>query len=156
GRARTLRRALRQLPRPRRADEPPRPRGDRAARARARLLRRLPRRRQPRPALPRARPPDSYDRAVRVEQMRAADWPAVARIYEHGLDAGTFEDSVPSWERWDATHLDAGRLVARDGDGVVGWAALAPASDPACYAGVVEDSVYVARDARGRGVGRLL
>ncbi len=88
--------------------------------------------------------------------MRAADWPAVARIYEQGLDAGTFEDSVPSWERWDATHLDAGRLVARDGDGVVGWAALAPASDPACYAGVVEDSVYVARDARGRGVGRLL
>ena len=88
--------------------------------------------------------------------MHAADWPAVARIYEQGLGAGTFEDSVPSWERWDATHLDAGRLVARDADGVVGWAALAPVSDRACYAGVVEDSVYVARDARGRGVGRLL
>jgi L-amino acid N-acyltransferase YncA len=39
---------------------------------------------------------------------------------------------------------------------VLGWAALAPVSDRCAYAGVDEDSVYVAPDAQGRGVGRLL
>jgi L-amino acid N-acyltransferase YncA len=39
---------------------------------------------------------------------------------------------------------------------VLGWAALAPISDRCAYAGVAEDSVYVAPDAQGRGVGRQL
>jgi L-amino acid N-acyltransferase YncA len=39
---------------------------------------------------------------------------------------------------------------------VVGWAALSPASSRRCYGGVVENSVYVAREARGRGIGRSL
>jgi phosphinothricin acetyltransferase len=39
---------------------------------------------------------------------------------------------------------------------IVGWIALAPTSSRGCYAGVVEDSVYVAEEARGRGVGAAL
>jgi L-amino acid N-acyltransferase YncA len=39
---------------------------------------------------------------------------------------------------------------------VLGWAALAPYSDRSCYRGVAENSIYVARNARGRGVGRAL
>lgn len=88
--------------------------------------------------------------------MQPGDWPAVARIYEEGLDLGTFEEAVPSWEDWDAGHLVAGRLVARDGGEVVGWAALGPVSRRECYRGVVEDSVYVATSARGQGIGRAL
>ena len=57
---------------------------------------------------------------------------------------------------WDAAHLNVGRVVAELFDEVVGWAALSPASKRRCYAGVVENTVYVARDARGRGVGRQL
>ena len=38
----------------------------------------------------------------------------------------------------------------------MGWAALAPTSSRACYAGVAESSVYVAGSARRRGVGRAL
>ena len=83
------------------------------------------------------------------------DWPAVARIFQEGLELGTFEETVPTWEDWDAAHLAVGRLVARDPD-VVGWAALGPVSRRACYSGVVENSVYVASGARGRGVGRAL
>ena len=88
--------------------------------------------------------------------MRAEDWPACARIYEQGLELGTFEETVPSWAAWDEAHLREPRLVARDGNAVLGWAALAPASRRACYRGVTENSVYVARTARGRGVGWAL
>ena len=38
----------------------------------------------------------------------------------------------------------------------MGWAALAPYSDRSCYRGVAENSIYVARRARGRGIGRAL
>jgi len=93
---------------------------------------------------------------VRIEELRAQDWPACALIYEAGLDVGTFEETVPSWEEWDATHLAAPRLVARGADGIVGWAALAPVSRRECYRGVTENSVYVAPEARGRGVGLAL
>jgi phosphinothricin acetyltransferase len=82
----------------------------------------------------------------------------VAAIYEQGIRTGnaTFETEVPAWERWDAAHLRSHRLVAESGGEVVGWAALAPVSARACYAGVAEDSVYVAAAARGRGVGKEL
>lgn len=39
---------------------------------------------------------------------------------------------------------------------MLGWVACTPVSDRCVYAGVVEHSVYVHPDARGRGVGRLL
>jgi phosphinothricin acetyltransferase len=94
---------------------------------------------------------------VTIDVMTPADWPEAARIFEDGLDIGTFEETVPSWEAWDATHLAAPRLVARDERGaVVGWAALAPVSRRDCYRGVTENSIYVARAARGGGVGRRL
>jgi phosphinothricin acetyltransferase len=90
--------------------------------------------------------------------MRPEDWPAVQAIYQAGIATGdaTFETAAPSWEAWDAAHLAAHRLVASEGDRVLGWAALAPISDRCAYAGVAEDSVYVAADTQGRGVGRLL
>jgi phosphinothricin acetyltransferase len=93
---------------------------------------------------------------VTIEEMQPADWPACARIYEEGLDVGTFENDVPSWEAWDPAHLDAPRLIARENGAVLGWAALAPVSSRFCYRGVVESSIYVGWAARGRGVGRTL
>jgi phosphinothricin acetyltransferase len=92
---------------------------------------------------------------VRIDELARDDWPAVARIYEEGLDVGTFEEKVPSWEEFDAKQLAAPRLVARDPE-VVAWAALSPVSARACYRGVTEVSIYVARAARGRGIGRTL
>jgi L-amino acid N-acyltransferase YncA len=93
---------------------------------------------------------------VTIEELLPEHWPDVARIYEEGLDLGTFEERIPAWEEWDATHLGEPRLVSRDGSGLTGWAALAPVSRRECYRGVAEDSVYVARAARGRGVGKAL
>jgi phosphinothricin acetyltransferase len=39
---------------------------------------------------------------------------------------------------------------------VAGWVAVSAVSDRCVYGGVVENSVYVGADARGRGVGRAL
>jgi phosphinothricin acetyltransferase len=49
------------------------------------------------------------------------------------------------------------RYVARnESDDVVGWVAAVPVSDRCVYAGVVEHSVYVHSEARGKGIGRNL
>ena len=95
---------------------------------------------------------------LKVAPFEVGHWPAAARIYLEGIATGnaTYETSVPSWEAWDRAHLPGLRLVAVDDEQVLGWAALAPVSDRCVYEGVAEDSVYVAADARGRGVGRAL
>ena len=95
---------------------------------------------------------------VDIRRMRPEDWPEVEAIYAAGIRTGeaTFETETPSWEEFDAGRLAEHRLVAVEDDRVVGWAALSPTSPRPCYAGVVENSVYVAADARGRGVGRAL
>ena len=93
-----------------------------------------------------------------IRELRSDDWPAVAAVYEEGIRTrnATFETAAPSWEQWDARHLPRPRLVAEDEEVVVGWAALVPYSTRACYAGVVEDSIYVAERVRGRGIGHAL
>jgi L-amino acid N-acyltransferase YncA len=91
-----------------------------------------------------------------IDALLPTDWPAVRAIFEEGIDIGTFEELVPTWDEWNRGHLFWPRLVARDGGEVLGWAALAPYSDRSCYRGVAENSIYVARNARGRGVGRAL
>ena len=95
---------------------------------------------------------------MEVRGLRPQDWPAVRAVYEAGIATGnaTFETGAPSWEVWNAAHLPAHRLVAAEGDRVLAWAAMAPVSDRCAYAGVAEDSIYVAPDTQGRGVGRLL
>ncbi len=95
---------------------------------------------------------------VLITAMLPDDWPAVRSIYLEGIATGqaTFETRAPLWEEWDANHLQFGRLVARDDDRVIGWAALAPVSRRKVYSGVAEVSVYVAGDSRGKGIGRAL
>ncbi len=95
---------------------------------------------------------------VELRSLRPPDWPAVEEIYWDGMRNGlaTFETEVPSWNAWDTAHLPGHRLVAEVLGEIVGWAALAPVSGRGCYAGVAENSVYVAEEARGLGAGRAL
>jgi len=83
----------------------------------------------------------------------------VLAIYRAGIEEGnaTFETEAPGWAAFDAARLPAHRHVALGPDGeVLGWAAVSAVSTRTAYAGVVEHSVYVRPDARGRGVARLL
>jgi phosphinothricin acetyltransferase len=97
---------------------------------------------------------------MRIEPMTAADWSAVHRIYAEGIATGdaTLEREAPDWDHFDRSHRAEGRLVARaDDDGrVLGWVALTSYSARRVYAGVAWESVYVAEDARGQGIGRAL
>lgn len=93
-----------------------------------------------------------------IDQMRASDWEQVRSIYLEGIRSGhsTFETEAPSWEKWDEGHLQIARLVMRDGETIVGWAALSPVSKREVYRGVAELTVYVSENARGQGIGRAL
>ena len=93
-----------------------------------------------------------------VRQMKGADWNAVRSIYMEGIATGqaTFETEAPTWESWNTAHLESCRLVAAEDEQVLGWAALTPVSGRCVYAGVGEVSVYVAHEARGKGIGKLL
>jgi L-amino acid N-acyltransferase YncA len=85
------------------------------------------------------------------------DAEAIARIYTEGIAdrLATFETQprtaadVRTW--FDARHPI---VVVGAGGSIVGFAATFAYRPRACYAGVAEFSVYVARSARGRGAGR--
>lgn len=104
-----------------------------------------------------------------VRPMTDTDADQVLAIYQEGLDTGaaSFEHTAPTWETFDSNRLPEHRHVATDvggtgvggtgvGGTVLGWVAVSAVSARAVYAGVVEHSVYVHPQARGRGVGRTL
>src|SRR5260370_28872213 len=96
---------------------------------------------------------------VRIVAMRPEHADRVLKIYQLGIDEGqaTFETAAPVWNAFDAAKLSAHRFVALDDAyDVIGWVAASAVSDRCAYAGVVEHSVYVDPQVRGRGVGGSL
>ncbi len=101
---------------------------------------------------------EPMDSPVTIRPMCPDDWDAVHAIYAAGIATGeaTFESEPPTWEAFDGVRLPGHRIVAEDAAGVVGWAAVSRVSSREVYRGLVEHSIYVAPQAQGRGVGRLL
>jgi L-amino acid N-acyltransferase YncA len=95
---------------------------------------------------------------VDVVPLTEEHWPEVSAIYAEGMATGhaTFESEVPDWEYFDVSRLSDHRYVAMDGRRVLGWVAASAVSDRCAYVGVVEDSVYVAAQVRGQGIGLTL
>src|SRR5881296_67730 len=95
---------------------------------------------------------------MRTRRANPADAAAIARIYNAGIEerVATFETrprSAADVERWfDGVHPV---VVVEDEGGVFAFASTSPYRTRECYAGIAECSVYVAREARGRGAGRL-
>jgi phosphinothricin acetyltransferase len=89
-----------------------------------------------------------------------ADAEAIARIYSEGIAdrIATFETEPRTAEQIVRALAERGArwptvVVERDGR-VIAWASASEYRARACYAGVAEFSVYVARDARGTGAGQ--
>jgi L-amino acid N-acyltransferase YncA len=93
-----------------------------------------------------------------INDMRPEDWEQVRQIYLDGLATGhaSFEVEAPTWENWDRRFHSHSRLVGRENGQVIAWAALAPVSSRACYAGVAETTLFVSANHRGRGVGKRI
>jgi len=94
-----------------------------------------------------------------VRPARREDAPAVTAIYNQGIEdrLATFETEPRTVEQvlpW-FDHAYAFVSVEDEAGEVVGYAVAHPYSDRCCYQGIGEFSVYIRRDQRGRGVGRL-
>jgi phosphinothricin acetyltransferase len=86
------------------------------------------------------------------------DADAIARIYNQGIRdrIGTFEtrertaSDVQTW--FDGRHPV---IVVEDGADIVAFASTSSYRPRECYAGIADFSVYVERERRGRGAGRV-
>jgi len=98
------------------------------------------------------------ENVIVIDKMRFGDWEQVREIYLEGIATAnaTFQKEAPSWEEWDRGHILEGRIVARSGEKVLGWAALSPVSSACAYAGVAEVSIYVRQSSKGKGIGSKL
>ena len=96
---------------------------------------------------------------LRTRTADPGDAEAIARIYNEGIEdrVATFETrprsagDVRTW--FDGVHPI---VVAEDQDRVLAFASTSTYRPRDCYAGIAEFSVYVAREARGRGAGRVV
>jgi L-amino acid N-acyltransferase len=97
---------------------------------------------------------------VRLAERRDAE--AIRAIYNLEVaDSTVTFDLVPrtldEQVDWINAHSGAHPAVVADEDGeVVGFGSLSPFKERPAYSPTVEDSVYVRRDRRGQGIGRLL
>jgi L-amino acid N-acyltransferase YncA len=88
-----------------------------------------------------------------------SDARAITEIYNQGIEdrIGTFEteprtpDQIGAW----FDHAKAFVAVENPAGEVLGYAIAHPYADRCCYSGIGEFSVYVRRDARSAGVGRV-
>jgi L-amino acid N-acyltransferase YncA len=98
---------------------------------------------------------------LRARLAAPSDAEAIADIHNQGI-----EERIATFETTARSASDVAARLAEKGDGyptvvverdgrVVAWAGAGSYRARPVYAGVAEHSVYVARDARGTGAGRL-
>jgi phosphinothricin acetyltransferase len=101
--------------------------------------------------------------AVRLRPAETADFDAIHAIYRHHVlnGLGSFEEEPPDRAELVRRHAavvgnDLPYLVALADTRLVGYAYAGPFRARSAYRFTVEDSIYIAPDAIGHGVGRAL
>ncbi|MGH9030003.1 MAG: GNAT family N-acetyltransferase [Acidimicrobiales bacterium] len=99
---------------------------------------------------------------MEVRLAQVADAESIRRIYNAEITGSTVTfdlepRSAQEQRAWISRHQGAHpALVAVEGSEVCGFGSLSAYRERAAYATTVEDSVYIASEWRGRGVGRRL
>jgi L-amino acid N-acyltransferase YncA len=101
--------------------------------------------------------------ALVIRPALADDMPAVADIYAHYVRTAvaTFDEQVPPLEFWTTRLSDLATrglpflVAAADGE-VLGYTFASPWKPRFAYRHTVEDSVYLAPEATGQGLGTVL
>jgi L-amino acid N-acyltransferase YncA len=100
---------------------------------------------------------------VRVRDAGADDAEAIARIYNQGIEdrvatLETAQRTADERREWLAAHSERHPVLVAENDRgqVLGWASLNQFNPRPAYDHVADFSVYVAREARGSGVGTVL
>jgi phosphinothricin acetyltransferase len=105
----------------------------------------------------------SSNAKVRVRVADENDMPAIQEIYaEYVLNStASFEEEAPTvaemtarWQKLQARKMPF--LVAVVGKRVAGYAYGGPFRERSAYRYTIEDSIYIAADMRGRGIGNVL
>jgi phosphinothricin acetyltransferase len=101
--------------------------------------------------------------SIRPVAPGSSDLVAVTAIMAHYVEhtVATFSESAPTLQEWVGRHSDltaAGLpfLVAETAGEVVGFAYVAPWRPKSAYRYTVENTVYLAPGAKGRGIGTAL
>ncbi|AFM67878.1 arsinothricin resistance N-acetyltransferase ArsN1 family A [Pseudomonas aeruginosa] len=96
-----------------------------------------------------------------VRLAKLSDSQAITDIYNQGIEdrSSTFETQPRTVEDMQPKVADMSRypvlVVELDGE-VVAWANLSSYRARSCYDGIADFSIYLRRDARGRGIGKVL
>lgn len=98
---------------------------------------------------------------VIVRHATEADLGAITAIYNHYVveSPATFDiEPVTDRKAWFGQYSERGRhrLLVADENGIVGWTASSPLRPKPAYQRSVETTLYVAPEAVGRGLGRML
>jgi len=98
-----------------------------------------------------------------ISNATASDFIQIQAIYEHYVlnETATFEEIPPSAEemivRWKASAAQSlPYIVAKNGETILGYAYAFPYRPRTAYRFTLEESVYVAKEYHGLGLGKLL
>ena len=99
---------------------------------------------------------------VKIEPARREHLPGITEIYNDAIlnTTATFDMCPRTMEEqgeWMDEHDDKHPILVATLEGeVLGWGSLSSHNDRCCYQNTAEDSVYVRREHRGRGIGTRL
>jgi phosphinothricin acetyltransferase len=100
---------------------------------------------------------------VRIRPATEEDLPAIQEIYAHYVLTSTssFEEEAPTvaemtarWQKLEVQRMPY--LVAIVGKRIAGYAYGGPFRERSAYRYTIEDSIYIAHDMMGRGIGNAL
>lgn len=99
---------------------------------------------------------------MRIRPAEPNDATLIAAIYNQGIEerSSTFETNPRNpddmLERLQTADRYPVLVVLDEHDQVVGWASLSGYRARACYDGIADFSIYLSREVRGQGLGKLL